>query len=208
MLDDRHLEELLCAAHQVDLMEQESAQSTARHTWKIERTVAWVAGGLAAAAAVALVANLSWPVGGAAVPDGSGPVAVRPVPEVIAKPAEARESVLMAIAEDDAGGLRCVKWSPGVWGQRPLSDVASEELRSIGLSLGCETAVRRLLVVGMEGPTALLPHSDAHASEVAQCILRQPPCAADGFDRGACSAAGGGCVGSDVSVRVELIAGR
>lgn len=213
MLNDREIECLLRAGHQVDLAEAEVLRDEPAVAGRIggrrwDRLVMW--GSIAAMVTVGVVVWLVAGRGSGATPGkielvaapGPGEVVVAPSPP---SAVESHGTVVMAIVEDDAGGLRCVRWSPGVLGQRKLNEIRPDELRALGMTMVCAESPRRVLVVGMEGPRReVVPTSDAHATDMARCILSSPACGSGVFDAGRCAQAG--CVGSDVSVRVESVA--
>ncbi|MGH7133573.1 MAG: hypothetical protein ACREJO_16710 [Phycisphaerales bacterium] len=212
MLDDRRLEQLLRAGHEVDSLDAEVARPAGRigpRTARWETHMLW---GAVAAAAVIGVSIWALAGGGSQSPDNGGGSVIVVAPPVGPSPApvdpavvDEHGTVVMAIVEDDRGELRCVKWSPGSWGSRPLSALKGDELRAMGMAMVCADAPKRLLVVGMEGPRKeMLPANDAHAADVAKCILSSPSCGSGTFDSGRCAQAG--CVGSEVNVRVESVA--
>lgn len=215
MLDDRRLEQLLRAGHEVDSLEVEVALPAGRigpRTARWETRVLW--GAIAAAAVIGVSVWALIGRGGSPSPGNGGGNDIVVLPPVKPAPgstpvdptvADEHGTVVMAIIEDERGGLRCVKWSPGSWGSRPLSALKGDELKAMGMAMVCADAPKRLLVVGMEGPRKeMMLASDAHAADVAKCILSAPSCGSGTFDSGRCAQAG--CVGSEVSVRVESVA--
>lgn len=118
--------------------------------------------------------------------------------------ASARGAVVLSISEGEAGDLRCVAVAPSTWGDRRLAEISAEELQAAGLGALCTPDARRLLVIGLEGPRAQLPASDARALELARCMINTPACSGQTFDASACSTAP--CVPGDVTIRVESIA--
>ena len=215
MLDDRRLEQLLRAGHEVDSLDSEIARPAGRigpRTARWETRVLWWGGAVAAALVIGVSGWALVGGGGSPSPGSAGGNDIVVLPAVKSDPspvdpasADGHGTVVMAIVEDDRGGLRCVKWSPGAWGSRPLNELKGEELKAMGMAMVCSDAPKRLLVVGMEGPRRdMLPASDAHATDVAKCILSAPSCGSGTFDSGRCAQAG--CVGSEVNVRVESVA--
>lgn len=211
MLNDCELERLLRAGHQIDQVEAEIARQDSPVIGRIgargwERLVMW--GSIAAMVTVGVVVWMA--VGrGAGSESGNGELVVAPASSVPlgAAPSmgDSHGTVVMAIVEDDTGGLRCVRWSPAVLGNRKLNEVRPDELRALGMTMVCAESPRRVLVVGMEGPRReVVPTSDAHANDLARCILSSPACGSGVFDAGRCAQAG--CVGTDVNVRVESVA--
>lgn len=134
-----------------------------------------------------------------------------PPPQAVAaneEPAllERRSAAVLAIVQDDAGHLQCVQWSSSPWqAERNLADVRTDELRDLGVGMLCERAARRVLVVGLEGPTHEMPTSDEHAATIARCILHSPhgdlPGAAE-----VCTP--GTCMPTSVKMRMESVALR
>lgn len=120
---------------------------------------------------------------------------------------EASSTVLMAIMQDDAGKLDCVRWSGEILKGRALAEVSDDELRAMGMNLLCTDQSRRLLVVGMQGPTVKLPQSDSTAREIASCMLGAPACASDAaFNPAHCASSG--CIDAQVNIRVRQVAVR
>lgn len=194
MLNDQRLEQLLRDAHEVDAFEAGSRLAPAAGT-------TWRATWYASAAAVLVVGSLAfWAI------QRSRPV----IPsQIVQTPEAVHGAVLMAVAEEE-GRLTCVRWRPESGSS--ISEATSDQLAQAGSVLACElspTQARgRVWVVGIEGPTHMLPGNDARAREIAECLMKSPPCGSSGevFDAQACASAG--CVGSGVKMRVATIASR
>lgn len=206
-MNDRRLMQLLEDARLAAELERPFGAAGASHG---RARGLWI--GLAAAcaaAAVALAALWLWPTarttGPGALAAGerarSQHAATADVPAV----APAREWVLLAIAEDAFGEMRCVRWSPIAWGGRHLGEVSPEELKLAGVAMNCDPAAERIIVVGLEGARGELPTSDDQASAIASCLLRAAPCGPGEFDPERCALTGGGCVGPSLAVRVERV---
>lgn len=203
MLSDDRLENLLRDAHALESFDHSGVATPAKELW----TNRWGQGGgrrsgwlLAAAAAVALIVV---PVvmlnGGKAKSAGQH---APPGTDAVAAPP--RASLLMAVYQNDAGKFSCVNWSADALKGRKISSLSAEELTRIGLTLSCDPAAARILVVGLEGPASALPSSDARAHAVAQCLTSSPPCASGVFNPQTCASAG--CLAQEVTVRVESLA--
>lgn len=211
MLTDERLEHLLRTARDVDTLERMASQGPARGVLLRSRPMARVFAVSAIAAGIVLGLGVAMWVKSAVTPaprvPSSGP-SVATVPEAPAAAGSARGSVLLAVVEDEIGNLQCVNWTPWLAGGRSIQETGTEELCSLGMALSCDPAPRRLLVVGLEGPRESLPTSNVAAANLARCILNMPPCTGTGtFDPGRCAQAGGQCLSSQVSMRVEVVAG-
>jgi hypothetical protein len=117
-------------------------------------------------------------------------------------------SVVLAIVPDDRGELRCVRWLPGPLcgaGGPGLAGVHADELRAMGMGMLCEETAPRVLVVGLEGPAGSLPASDAHAADLARCILKSPGGKLPGASE-VCTP--GTCMPSTVRMRMEAVTVR
>lgn len=179
----------------------------------------WASAGLVAAA-MALAGGLSLlPIGAsrepgrsnvagglATAPTAGATVANRVVPAG-EEPLASSGVVLFAVAQDDSGGIECVRWNdqPLARGQR-LADLSTTDLQLMGLRLTCAPAPARLLVVGLEGPAAMLPCSDERVRELAQCLLANDACSASAWNSGNCVRSG--CAETGLHVRVETLAMR
>lgn len=114
-------------------------------------------------------------------------------------------SVVMAIAQDSAGGIRCVQWAEHEWsGGRQLSEVDPAELKALGKSMICEREAPRVVVVGLEGPGQMLPQSEAFAAEVARCIVATSACQQPGWNAAGCAESS--CMPGSVTMRMETLA--
>jgi hypothetical protein len=146
---------------------------------------------------------LPWPFNGElASGDSMGEV----VPASYESTGEIR-GALLAIIEDEGGGIECVKWVEHDWGRgRTPSDVKASELVALSLMMTCDRTPGRMTVVGLKGPAAELPLDDAQAQEFATCILRAPArCSAQTCcNPGAASE----CIPEDVTARFERVSFR
>lgn len=116
-------------------------------------------------------------------------------------------SVVMAIVQDQAGGIRCVRWTEHEWSEgRNLDQVDSAELKALAKTLVCERDAPRVVVVGLEGPAPTLPQSESMATEVAECILRSPTCHPATWSPTSCAQQA--CMPEAVRVRFETLAMR
>ncbi len=191
-LSDAQLEGLLRAAHEAEAFERDALKPVGR---------IWTGGraGLAVAACVAVGTLVVWLLVPRAGP--AAPVAIRTSPSI---PAAAFRTVVMAIAEDDAGQLACVGWAdhcltPGT----TLADIDTGELESIGAALACIPTSPRVLIVGLEGPAASLPSSDAEAWSIAGCFRASAWCDTSTFDERSC--ANTVCAAPTVAVRIASL---
>jgi hypothetical protein len=191
MISDKRLEELLRDVHEVeDIDRARGVRGSIMPAW------VW---GVAAALFLGFITWIGIRANTRAE-HSAEPRIVQAPPQA----AEKRGSVVMAVAEDGEGKLKCVKWSADALGGKALDEVGANDLARAGLALQCDAAPARMLVVGLQGPVARLPDSDKRAMEIAECILRTPSCGAGSFDAKFCAQAG--CAGSDIHVRVEPIA--
>ena len=189
MLNDQRLENLLRDAREVDAIERGGA-----------RFPMWARVSMMAAAAVVLLVLGAWFALLRSTPTAAAPDIAHGAP--VETPSHG--SVVMAVAEDESGKLKCVKWSANALGGKELDQVGVTELTRAGLSLSCDPAPVRMLVVGLQGPKTQLPDSDKRAQEIAECILKTPACGSGAFDAQFCAQAG--CAGNGMQVRVEAIA--
>lgn len=114
---------------------------------------------------------------------------------------------LLAIIEDDAGHIECVKWAEHDWGQgRTLAEAKASELVALSLMMACDRTPRRMTVVGLRGPVSELPLGDARAAEFASCVVKAPArCSA----QTCCNAgAASDCIPDDVTARFERVSLR
>ncbi|MFN0011436.1 MAG: hypothetical protein ACKVS8_07310 [Phycisphaerales bacterium] len=191
-LSDAQLEGLLRAAHEAEDFERDALRPVGR-IWTAARV------GLALAACLALCTAAVWllaPGTGTVAPTG-----LATAPAVLAPPAR---TVVMAIAEDEAGQLACVGWAdhcltPGT----TLADLDTGELESIGAALACSPTSPRVLIVGLEGPAASLPRSDAEALSIAGCFRTSASCHSNTFDEHSC--ANVVCAAPSVAVRIASL---
>jgi hypothetical protein len=83
---------------------------------------------------------------------------------------------VLAIYEDSAGVVRCVRWHPHDFGARGLDQLSPGEL--VRVSYGQHCAVvgpHRLIAVAVRGPVENLPISDERAQKLAECIVGEVP---------------------------------
>ncbi len=131
-------------------------------------------------------------------------------PSMVARagePAEGppRESVILAIVEDEPGKVRCVQWTDHDWGKgRHLADVDSGELLTMSTALSCDENPARVVVVGLEGPPDSLPRGQGAMNLLAECILQSP--AACPSDSSSYRASAVQCLPGDLHVKVESLA--
>ncbi len=196
MRSDEQLEHLLRQAHGAEAFEGDALAPLAR-------VGGWRSAVLAIAACLGLAA--AWwamPAAGPTRPParvmGTGAVAARP---------GATRSVVLAISEDAAGEVACVRWADHcpVPGTR-LADMGEADLARLGAELGCEPGEGRVLIVGMEGPAGAVPASDAEVARIAGCFRDAAACgegAGAGFDSSGCAATV--CAAPTVAVRVASL---
>jgi hypothetical protein len=215
-LSDQRLEAWLRLAHAANEFERSAPHSAGRSPRQRGRRLLTLASGTLAAAMLAL---LAW--------TGFAPSAAPPAPTPTAPPTpiastgspttprplaaneglEPSGMVLLAVMQDEQGLLECVRWSDHslASGQR-MADLSAADLKQMGLQLACGDDPHTLLVVGLEGPSAMLPCSDERARELAMCLLTSEACSPLAFDRGACGRTG--CADHGLQMRVESLAMR
>ena len=209
MLSDDRLQRLLHDAHTLDTIERAGAAPIPRAPGG--RRTRWI---LAVAAALAMLASVQLVLTRFFVP--SNPIEVvdserlSPKPDRAADPLVAQRphlptsSLLLAVYQNAAGSLSCVNWSADALKGRTVASLTTEELTRLGLALACDPEAARILVVGLEGPTAALPSSDARAKLVAQCLSTSNPCASGSFNPTTCASSG--CIDTEIKVRIESLA--
>lgn len=198
MLSDKRLENLLRDAHALETFERgDAATPKSRAVTPPPRTRRWA---YYAAAAIALyvTAHLSL----TAILTPRKQTAPSHATAQVEPPSKA--SLLLAVYQNDAGKLSCVNWSADALKGRTIASLTADELTRLGLTLACDPGAARILVVGLEGPAAVLPTSDDRAKAVAQCLSTTPPCASGTFDPQTCASAG--CLDNQVTVRIESLA--
>lgn len=170
---------------------------------------------LAAAAMVALAALaaafLSRPASTAPAPLATTPTpAPRPALAFTLPPAglESSATVLLAVAQDEHGRIQCVRFSdralaPG----EHLDDLTQDDLPALGLDVSCGPAARRVLLLGLTGPSAALPCSPESAEELARCVLASDACG-HAFDQPLCTRLGSACAQPGLDVHVATLAMR
>jgi hypothetical protein len=124
-------------------------------------------------------------------------------------PGTVQQCVVIGIFRDDHGAM-CVKVRPQEWaGNKCLSEVTPQELRTVSLGQACTPVVSRTLVVAMAGPQRSLPKTEWEAAGVAQCIVGGVDTRHAGLDdvRSYMNAAAS-CVSPEVAVKVEAVANR
>ncbi|HZW07457.1 MAG TPA: hypothetical protein VFF65_10060 [Phycisphaerales bacterium] len=199
MLSDDRLQQLLRDAHALESFERgggtPAVKTRSRRVWWAVKAAAV----LAVAGAVVLV------VGNRPAPSPPADSIVSTVkPPVAPVPAENVASLLLAVYQDDDGTLSCVNWSSDALKGRAIASMTADELTRMGLALACDPQAARILVVGLEGPAAALPSSDARAQVVAECLSTTPPCAPGTFNPRTCASAG--CLDTEVKVRIAAMA--
>lgn len=203
MLSDERLQQLLRDAHALESFERGEASVPTVVTGR--NYTRWI---VAAAASVAVLAGAGVVLlqSVARSHRTTPPLIAHTDPAVNVPPVAqaATSSLLLAVYQNDSGKLSCVNWSADALKGRNISSLTAEELTRLGLTLACDPQAARILVVGLEGPTASLPSSDARAHLVAQCLSTTPPCASGEFNPKTCASAG--CLDTEVKVRVESLA--
>jgi hypothetical protein len=148
--------------------------------------------------ALAVASEYGWPIFGVGVrkPEALPVAAVDNV-----------GSVVLSFVQDESGAVRCVRWSDvdaAIAAGASLVEKAPGELVGLSFPRTCDRTGGRLLVVGLEGPMASLPRTDARAAELASCIAGSDhPCAhpVDSYADAAIS-----CLPQDVRIKVETLA--
>ncbi len=125
-------------------------------------------------------------------------------------PGNVQKCVVVAIYRDDHGSMHCAKVQPQEWsGNKCLSEVTPQEIRTVPLGQACSPAASRTLVVAMAGPQRALPMNEAEATGVARCILGGDEAHRGGSeDLRSIANAAAACVSPEVAVKVESIVGR
>ena len=202
MLSDKRLENLLRDAHAIETFERDGGTHLKAKPVVVRRkTVRWA---FYAAAAVLLFAGLQIAINAFSAPPKQTSHAAKPADAHT--PLPPKSSLLLAVYQNDAGKLSCVNWSAEALNGRTISSFSTDELTRMGLALACDPSAARILVVGLEGPAAALPTSDARAQAVAQCLSSTTPCGSGTFNSQTCASAG--CLDHEVTVRVESVALR
>lgn len=203
MLSDERLQQLLRDAHALETFERVGAPVPSAAGRNFTRWIIAIAASVAVLAGVGLVLVQSLARNQRAAPQliAHADPAAPPQPA-----APATSSLLLAVYQNDSGNLSCVNWSADALKGRNVASLTAEELTRLGLALACDPQAARILVVGLEGPTASLPSSDARAHMVAQCLSATPPCASGTFNSRTCASAG--CLDTQIKVRVESLALR
>jgi hypothetical protein len=189
----------------------------------------WVGMTLAAAAVLAMAAMLPFmlrpteqPTGPIAM-DHSGAGEMRPIPTYLVSEGPTRpglsespvdagsveKCVVVAIYRDRTGGVNCVTPpTPQVWqGNKCLSEVSAQELKTVTLDRPCAKEADHALVVAMAGPQRSLPKTESDAVGIATCILGGPN--GDGGEGlGRIATAAASCVPPEVAVKIEAIGGK
>ena len=193
MLSDDRIQQLLRDAHAVESFERGEAPVA-----KV-RTRRWA---YYAAAVIGLYVCLHLTLSVVLVPRTPRDPQIQPL--VVQPEPVTQSSILLAVYQNDAGKLSCVNWSADALKGRAVSSLSTEELTRLGLTLACDPAAARILVVGLEGPAAALPTTDDRAKAVAQCLSASPPCASGVFNPKTCASAG--CLDNNITVRIESLA--
>lgn len=120
------------------------------------------------------------------------PIVPRPPMQLVAKPSitpeyarkliETLEGMndvstgVLAIYEDSAGVVRCVRWHPYDFGGRELDELTPGEVVrvSYGRPHCAVVGPHRLIAVAVRGPIKNLPTSDERAQALAECIRGEP----------------------------------
>jgi hypothetical protein len=83
--------------------------------------------------------------------------------------------VIVAIFKDSAGGCPCIHIQPHTLADgRSLDDLAPEELLDVRLKGSCGATGDSLLLVAVQGPGNMLPHTAAEAEALADCVGDAP----------------------------------
>lgn len=110
--------------------------------------------------------------------------------------------VVIAMARDASGVLRCVDWRQHEWDVQRVSRMSARDLQA-ATTKPCGPTPPQLVLVAISGPTSSLPRTDESAARLANCILNSPRgCESEGM---CFNGAAAGCLPSDVSVKVETI---
>jgi hypothetical protein len=172
-------------------------------------------GGLAVAASLLAVVMLS-----KSLPDGdtsSNPSS--PTPDGVLnttiasgdlqQPTDPHATVLLTIVEgsDPATGLPCaacrtVDLLATDGREQTLLAHAEPSVIQDAMNRTCSTGARRVVVVGLSGPSRALPSNEAQATQLAQCIMTAPGATSPGGDAAVISNAATACMPDSVSVRV------
>lgn len=212
-LSDQRLEAWLRLAHTAEEFERSAPHAAGRSPRQRGRRLLTLASGTLAAAMLALLVWTGLAPNAAPTPTPTiTPIAATGSPTA-ARGLAANEGlepsgmVLLAVAQDEQGLLECVRWSDHslASGQR-MADLSAADLKQMGLQLACGDDPHTLLVVGLEGPSAMLPCSDERARELAMCLLTSEACSPLAFDRSACGRTG--CTERGLQMRVESLAMR
>ncbi|HMN41087.1 MAG TPA: hypothetical protein PKE29_09590 [Phycisphaerales bacterium] len=125
-------------------------------------------------------------------------------------PGSVQRCVVVAIYRDDHGSMHCAQVQPQVWpGNKCLSEVTPQEIRTVPLAEACSPTASRTLVVAMAGPQRALPNTELEAIGVARCILGGEVSHAGCAEDLRCIAnAAAACVSPEVAVKVESVARR
>lgn len=193
------IEELERAAADTPALRLVHAPAAPRAARSVPRLWLRVGTFAAAAACVAMAIMLARP----ASPGARGPVAVVPDPAPVAPvrpplklaieptitPEYARKLIetlegrnevatgVLAIYEDSAGVVRCVRWHPHEFDGRTLDELTPGEVVrvSYGRPYCAVVGPHRLIAVAVRGPVKNLPTSDERAQALAECIVGEPP---------------------------------
>ncbi len=120
--------------------------------------------------------------------EGVAPTIVKhdvPAKEVpaIEPPVHIVNMVVALYRGDDRASERCAecwcveRWSPE-WGEgRNVNELEHEELVSGSIGLSCVGDPRRVIVIGLSGPAAVMPRTDEQALALSLCLMgeKEPP---------------------------------
>lgn len=177
-------------------------------------------GGLAVAASLLVVFVLNQhpkpvdPLGGSTIadlplPKGSNQHLPSPHIADASPAADPHASVLLTIVEgsDPATGLPCascrtVDLVATDGKEQTLLAHAEPVVIQDAMNRTCSPSARRVVVVGLSGPTKALPKTEAQATQLAQCIMTAPGASSPGGDADVISSAASACMPESVSVRV------
>lgn len=127
-----------------------------------------------------------------------------------------REQVLIALYRTaDGQGTTCPqcwcvqRWTPEMASAQQLKSIAEAELIASSLSRTCVPEPVRMIVVGLSGPSALLPSTDEQARSLALCIAESngQSTGMPGRPAGAPSVTGS-CVENGIAVRLATWAAK
>jgi hypothetical protein len=127
----------------------------------------------------------------------------------LSQPTDPHATVLLTIVEgsDPATGLPCaacrtVDLLATDGREQTLLAHAEPSVIQDAMNRTCSPGARRVVVVGLSGPSRALPSTEAQATQLAQCIMTAPGASSPGGDATVISNAASACMPDSVSVRV------